>query len=91
MIGEQVHLITGVTQSVKGRGSKAGNLVYRDMIDEEGRVIGVRIDSNDDAGFWLEIPYPKTSQTKETDVKNDEDGDEEDDDDDEKEEEEKGN
>ena len=77
MFGEQVHPITGVTQSVKGRGSKAGNLVYRDMIDEEGRVIGVRIDSNDDAGFWLEIPYPKTSQTKETVVKNDEDGDEE--------------
>lgn len=73
MFGEQVHPITGVTQSVKGRGSKAGNLVYRDMMDEEGRVIGVRIDSNDDAGFWLEILYPKTSQPKETDVKNDED------------------
>lgn len=73
MYGEVHHPITGVTQSVKGRGSNAGNLVYREMLDEEGRVIGVRIDSNDDSGFWLEIPYPNTSQPKETDVKNDED------------------
>ena len=47
-----------MTQSVKGRGSKAGNLVYRAMMDEEGRVIGVLIDSNDDSGFWLEVPFP---------------------------------
>lgn len=80
MFGEQVHLITGVTRSVKGRGSKAGNLMYRDMMDEEGRVIGVRIDSNDDSGFWLEVLFPKTSQPKETVVKKD-DGDEDDDDD----------
>ena len=75
MIGEQVHPITAVTQSVKGRGSKAGNLVYRDMMDEEGRVIGVRIDSNDDSGFWLEISYLKTSQSDDTkeDEKNDDD------------------
>ena len=66
MIGEQVHPITGVTQSVKGRGSNAGNLVYRDMLDEDGRVIGVRVDSNDDFGFWLEVPYPNTFQAKET-------------------------
>ena len=37
----------------------------------DGHVIGVRIDSNDDSGFWLQIPYPKTSQPKETDVNKD--------------------
>lgn len=95
MIGEQVHPITGVTQSVKGRGSNAGNLVYRDMLDEDGRVIGVRVDSNDDSGFWLEVLFPKTSQTKDTVMKEDGDDDEDDDekdnneDDDEKDDDEK--
>ena len=63
-IGEEVHSITGMARRVKGRGSNAGNLVYRDMLDEDGHAIGVRIDSNDDSGFWFEIPYPKTSQSK---------------------------
>jgi hypothetical protein len=58
MLGEQHHPVTGMTLRVKGRGSNAGNLVYRDMFDEDGRVIGVRIDSNDDPGFWLEFSYP---------------------------------
>jgi hypothetical protein len=70
--GNQVHSITGMTRHVKGRGSNAGNLVYRDMLDEDGHVVGVRIDSNNDPGFWLEIPYPKTSQPKEAGVMKDE-------------------
>ena len=85
--GEQLHAIS-VTPYVRGRGSNAGNLVHRDMLDDGGRVIGVRIDSNDDSGFWLEVLFPKTSQTKDTVVKNDEDGDEDDDDDEDDDEEE---
>jgi hypothetical protein len=50
-----------------------------DCVSSLGR--GVRIDSNDDSGFWLEVLFPKTSQPKETVVKKD-DGDEDDDDED---------
>ena len=65
------------------------------MLDEDGRVIGVRVDSNDDSGFWLEVLFPKTSQTKDTVMKEDGDDDEDDDekdddeDDDEKDDDEK--
>ena len=79
-IGEQFHAIS-VTPYVRGRGSNAGNLVHRDMLDEDGRVIGVRVDSNDDLGFWIEAFFPKTSQTKESVMKEDEDDGDDDDED----------